>query len=299
VGFLALYFDVPAADADAWSDALLTAGARSVDTSDASAETPEETPLYFEPGSAEVFAWPITRLAALFEPNTDLDDVLAATAQVVGKAIPPYRQSVVADQDWVRVTQSQFHPIRIADGFWVVPSWCPIPEPQGINLRLDPGLAFGTGSHPTTRLCLEWLRAHVAGGESLLDYGCGSGILAIAAAKLGAARVVGTDVDQLALAASVDNAKRNDVAASFVLPGALPVGTFDVVIANILANPLLDLAPVLRARVRIAGRIALAGVLQTQADAVAAAYRGWFNIVTWRCADGWALLSGERTSRPD
>lgn len=203
MGFLALEFDVPAAVADAWADALLAAGALSVDASDASAETPEETPLYFEPGSAEVFAWPITRLAALFDPNTDLDDVLAMTAQVVGKNVPPYRRSVVADHDWVRLTQSQFHPIRIADDFWVVPSWCPIPEPQGINLRLDPGLAFGTGSHPTTRLCLEWLRAHVAGGESLLDYGCGSGILAIAAAKLGAARVVGTDVDPLALAASL------------------------------------------------------------------------------------------------
>ena len=299
VGFLALEFDIPAADADAWSDALLAAGALSVDTSDADVDTGDETPLYGEPGSAEVFAWPITCLAALFGPNTDLDDVLATTAQVVGKATPAYRHSVVADQDWVRVTQSQFHPIRIADGFWVVPSWCPIPEPQGINLRLDPGLAFGTGSHPTTRLCLEWLRAHVAGGESLLDYGCGSGILAIAAAKLGAARVVGTDVDPLALAASVDNAQRNDVAATFVLPGVLPVGAFDIVIANILANPLLDLAHGLRARVRIAGKIALAGVLQTQADAVAAAYRGWFNIVIWRCADGWALLSGERTSRPD
>lgn len=298
MGFLTLNFDVPAAEADAWSDALLAAGALSVDTSDASAETPNETPLYGESGSATVFAWPITRLAAMFAPNTDLDDVLAMTAQVVGKTVPSYRQSVVADQDWVRVTQSQFHPIRIADGFWVVPSWCPIPEPHGINLRLDPGLAFGTGSHPTTRLCLEWLRAHVAGGESLLDYGCGSGILAIAAAKLGAARVVGTDVDQLAVVASVDNAKRNDVAASFVLPGALPAGTFDMVIANILANPLLDLAPVLRARVRIAGRIALAGLLEPQADAVAAAYAGWFNIGTWRCADGWALLSGERTRQP-
>lgn len=293
--FLALEFDVVAADAEALTDALLVAGALSVDTSDASAETPDETPLYGEPGGAEVFTWPITRLAALFGPNTDLDSVLAMTARVVGKAVPPYRTSAVADQDWVRFTQSQFHPIRIADGFWVVPSWCPIPEPHGINLRLDPGLAFGTGSHPTTRLCLEWLRAHIAGGESLLDYGCGSGILAIAAAKLGAARVVGTDVDPLALAASADNAKRNDVAAAFVLPGALPTGTFDIVIANILANPLLDLAPVLRARVRIDGRIALAGVLQTQADAVAAAYTGWFTIVTWRCADGWALLSGERT----
>ncbi len=298
MSYVALNFEVAGADAEAWSDALLAAGALSVDTSDANTETPDETPLYGEPGTAKSFAWPITRLAALFEPDTDLDYVLAGTAKVVGKAIPPCRYSAVADQDWVRVTQSQFHPIRIAEGFWVVPSWCPTPEPQGLHVRLDPGLAFGTGSHPTTRLCLEWLRAHVVGGESLLDYGCGSGILAIAAAKLGVARVVGTDLDQLAVAASVDNAKCNQIAASFVQPGALPAETFDIVIANILARPMIDLASTLQPRVRIAGRIALAGLLQAQVDSVAAAYAGWFNIAVWRRADGWVLLSGERTRRP-
>jgi len=298
MGFRALTFDVTAADVDAWSDALLAAGALSVDTSDASAETPDEIALYGEPDSERAFAWPITRVAVLFGPATDLDGVLARTAQVVGKPVPSYRHSVVADRDWVRITQAQFHPIRIADGFWVVPSWCRVPELQAINLRLDPGLAFGTGSHPTTRLCLEWLLAHVTGGESVLDYGCGSGILAIAAGKLGASRVIGTDVDSQAIAASIDNARSNDVAASFVLASALPAETFDLVIANILANPLVELAPILRARVRAAGRIALAGLLHAQADAVAAAYAGWFNIATWRCADGWALLSGERTRRP-
>lgn len=295
VGFLALEFDVAAADADGWSDAMLAAGALSVDTSDASAATPDETPLYGEPGGGTIQAWPITRLTALFEPRTDLDHALAMATQVAGKALPAHRRFVVADQDWVRASQSQFHPIRLADGFWVVPSWCAPPDPQGINLRMDPGLAFGTGSHPTTRLCLEWLHAHVAGGEALLDYGCGSGILAIAAAKLGAARVVGTDVDPLAVAASLNNAQRNGVRASFVLADALPAGTFDIVIANILANPLLDLAPVLRARVRVSGTIVLSGLLDAQADTVAAAYAGWFTIVTWRCAEGWALLSGERT----
>lgn len=296
--FLSLEFEVPGADAEAWSEALLAAGALSVDTSDASAETPDATALDGEPGSTAAFAWPITRLAALFAPNAHLVNALKLAAQVVGKPAPPHRQSTLEDQDWIRVTQSQFAPIRIADGFWVVPSWCSLPEPQGINLRLDPGLAFGTGSHPTTRLCLEWLHAHVAGGESVLDYGCGSGILAIAATKLGAARVVGTDVDRQALAASTDNATRNAAAASFVLPDALPAETFDIVIANILANPLIELASDVRAHARPGGRIALAGILETQAETVAAAYAGWFTIAPWRFADGWALLAGERSRRP-
>jgi len=300
VDFPALEFDAAAADTEAWSDALLAAGALSVETSDARNATPDETPLFGEPGSDAIAAWPITRLAALFAPHTDLDVVLAEAACAAGKVVPACRRSVVADCDWVRAAQAQFQPIRIAERFWIVPSWRTAPEPEAVNLRLDPGLAFGTGSHPTTRLCLEWLHAHIAGGESLLDYGCGSGILAIAAAKLGAVRVVGTDLDPLAIAASADNAQRNGVtgAAQFVLPDALPAGTFDIVLANILARPLLDLAPVLRTRVRSAGMIALAGLLETQAGALAAAYAGWFTIAPWRCVEGWVLLSGERSRRP-
>ncbi len=160
--------------------------------------------------------------------------------------------------------------------------------------RSRPGLRHG--SHPTTCLCLEWMRLHLASGESLLDYGCGSGILAIAGARLGAGRVVGTDVDPQAIRASEDNARANDVAATFVLPDALPPGSFDVVVANILANPLTLLAPALALRVRLGGRIALSGILEPQAAAVAAAYARWFNIGPWNARDGW-VLAGERVGR--
>ena len=182
-------------------------------------------------------------------------------AQALAQPIPPHEIFPIAEQDWVRQTQAQFGPIEIARGFWIVPSWSAVPDPGALNLRLDPGLAFGTGSHPTTRLCLEWLREHLAGGESVLDYGCGSGILAIAAAKLGADRVMGIDVDPQAVRASAHNARENDVDAAFVEPDALPAATYEVVVANILANPLIVLAPAIAQRVVAGGRIALSGIL--------------------------------------
>ncbi|MCC6197698.1 MAG: 50S ribosomal protein L11 methyltransferase, partial [Burkholderiales bacterium] len=197
----------------------------------------------------------------------------------------------VADEDWVRKTQAQFGPIEVAPGLFIVPTWSQPPDPAAVNIRLDPGLAFGTGSHPTTRLCLAYLRTALRGGESVLDYGCGSGILAIAAARLGASRVTGVDVDPQALGASAANAQANAVAAAFVSPEELPPGRFDVVVANILANPLVLLAPVLCARVAPHGRIALSGVLAEQADAVAAAYAPWFTLAATEASDGWVLLS--------
>jgi len=233
----------------------------------------------------------------LFAPDTDASAALRAAAGVVAMAIPAHESYFVAEQDWVRTTQAQFGPIRIADGFWIVPTWADAPQPDALNLRLDPGLAFGTGSHPTTCLCLEWMQLHLARGESLLDYGCGSGILAIAGARLGAGRVVGTDVDPQAIRASDDNARANDVAAAFVLPDALDAGMFDIVVANILANPLTLLAPALALRVRIGGRIALSGILEPQAATVAAAYARWFNICPWNTRDGWVLLAGERVAQ--
>jgi ribosomal protein L11 methyltransferase len=202
----------------------------------------------------------------------------------------------IAEQDWVRATQAQFGPIRIADRFWIVPSWCAPPEPSGLNLALDPGLAFGTGSHPTTRLCLEWLAVHVTPRCAVLDYGCGSGILAIAAAKLGAGRVTGTDIDPQALRASEDNARANGVEVAFVAPDTIGAATYDLVVANILTNPLRVLAPALAARVRGGGSIALAGLLEAQAPLVADAYVRWFNIAPWRSTNGWSLLAGARRS---
>jgi ribosomal protein L11 methyltransferase len=292
--YVALRFDAAAADADAWSDALVDAGALSVDVSDPHAGTSLESPLYGEPGLSAPGAWPWSRVVALFAADADWRALLAAAAHGLAVPVPPHETYPVAEQDWVRNTQAQFGPIEIAPGFWVVPSWSDVPVASAVTLRLDPGLAFGTGSHPTTQLCLEWLRDALRGGEAVLDYGCGSGILAIAACKLSAGRAAGVDVDPQALQASADNALANGVAANFVPPDALPAGTFDVVVANILANPLILLAPVLATRVAAPGRIALSGILVDQAGGVAAAYAPWFKLAPWRERDGWVLLVGER-----
>ena len=293
--FTALEFD--ADDADAWSDALLEAGALAVDVADPRAGTPEESPLFGEPGEPGVAPWHHSRLTALFAEDAAADAALARAAQALGRAAPPCRRRRVEDQDWVRATQSQFGPIAIGEGLAIVPSWCEAPA-GALAITLDPGLAFGTGSHPTTRLCLEWLQATLARGATVLDYGCGSGVLAIAAMKLGARAAVGTDVDPQAIRASTDNARGNAVAATFVLPDALAPGTFDVVVANILANPLILLAPALAARVGPGGRIALSGILESQAQDVVAAYAPWFTLRAWRERDGWVLLEGERGAGP-
>jgi ribosomal protein L11 methyltransferase len=294
MSYFAVRFDASAADAEAWSDALLEAGALSVDLSDPLAGTADESPLYGEPGIAAAEGWARSRVVALFSAEADCRSALHGVAQLLGQPIPPHEIFPIAEQDWVRQTQAQFGPIEIARGFWIVPSWSAVPDPGALNLRLDPGLAFGTGSHPTTRLCLEWLREHLAGGESVLDYGCGSGILAIAAAKLGADHVMGIDVDPQAVRASEHNARENDVDAAFVEPDALPAGTYEVVIANILANPLIVLAPAIAQRVVAGGRIVLSGILEQQADSVVAAYARWFTLARWRESEGWVLLAGER-----
>ena len=294
MAYQALRFDVDATRADAWSDALLDAGALAVDVSDPAAGTPAEIPIYAEPGEAGPAAWKLARLTALCAEGADCAALVARGAATLATTVPVYETSAVAEQDWVRATQAQFGPLQIASKFWIVPSWCAPPDPDALNLALDPGIAFGTGSHPTTRLCLEWLAAHVVPGCTMLDYGCGSGILAIAAAKLGAAQVTGIDIDPQALRASADNAHANQVGALFVAPDAIGDSTFDVVVANILTNPLVVLAPALAMRVRAGGALVLAGLLDAQAALVEDAYRRWFNIAPWRSADGWTLLAGVR-----
>ena len=297
MSYLAFAFLSRAADADAWGDALLAAGALSVDLADPQADTAAEEALYGEPGSPADGRWPVCALTALFDGSADVGAAVAAAAAALGRAPPAGTLTAVADADWVRLTQAQFEPIRIVDGLWIVPSWCEPVDPAAHNLVVDPGLAFGTGSHPTTRLCLQWLAGGLAAGESVLDYGCGSGILAIAAARLGAGTVVGTDVDPQAIAASVANAAVNGVAAEFLLPHALAASAhrqFDVVVANILTNPLRLLAPALAARVRPGGRIVLSGILETQAGEVVAVYDDWFTIGVWKAEDGWVALAGTR-----
>ncbi|MEO8847747.1 MAG: 50S ribosomal protein L11 methyltransferase [Casimicrobiaceae bacterium] len=298
-GFAALRLVVDASDAERWADALLACGALSVDLSDPCADTPAETPLYGEPGADSEAAWPRARIEALFAADADAMALLGEAAEWLDAVVPECELHRVAAQDWVRETQRQFTPIEVTAGFYIVPSWCKPPAGATLTVTLDPGLAFGTGTHPTTLLCLRWMHQQRVGGARLLDYGCGSGILAIAASKLGAAFVRGVDVDPQAIVASNDNARSNGVAAGdFSLPDALDANRFDIVISNILANPLIVLAPVLASCVRGGGRIALCGILETQQDAVRDAYAPWFTLAPWRSADGWVLLHGQRHGPP-
>ncbi len=289
MSWLSLKLAAGQAEAETLADALMDAGALSVSIEDRDAGTEAEAPQFGEPGLDDPKAWQRNWVVALLDADTDVDGLLRR----LGLPADHERQlETVAEQDWVRLTQSQFDPIPISGRLWIVPSWHAAPDPDALVLVLDPGLAFGTGSHPTTRLCLKWLEAKVRGGESVLDYGCGSGILAIAARKLGAGRVVGADIDPQAVAASRDNAARNDADIEFHLPDALPAGEFDILVANILTNPLKALMPLLATRVRAGGRIALSGILAEQADEVMALYGTAFAMHAWAEEDGWVCLEG-------
>jgi ribosomal protein L11 methyltransferase len=296
MSFRELVVEIDREHAEALSDALLDLGALSVSVEDADADTPDEQPIFGEPGlTPERAAWQRSRVVALLPEAHDADLLLAAAAnQLALAAIPAAQVREVADQDWVRLTQSQFEPISIGERIWVVPSWHAAPDPTALVLELDPGLAFGTGSHPTTRLCMEWLEQNVAPGASLLDYGCGSGILAILAQKCGAAPVVGIDIDPQAVEAARQNSERNRAPVNYGLPDTLAPGSFDIVVANILSNPLKLMAAMLCARVREGGKLALSGVLARQAEEVAQAYRPWIALEVWREHDGWVCLSGTR-----
>lgn len=289
--WLSLKLAVDGDRAEALSDALMEAGALSVSIEDRDAGTPAEEAQFGEPGLADPKSWQHNWLVALLEADADIPALIA------GLGLPAdaeHEIETVEEQDWVRLTQSQFDPIPISGRLWIVPSWHETPDPEAITIVLDPGLAFGTGSHPTTRLCLKWLEANLVGGESVLDYGCGSGILAIAAARLGAVRVEGVDIDPQAVQSAGDNAERNGVAIAFMLPGQLRPGLYDVVVANILTNPLKALMPLLAAHVRPGGRIVLSGILDAQAEEVMAIYGQAFDMCHTAGEEGWALLTGTR-----
>lgn len=288
-------FLTDASHAEPLCDALLEAGALSASIEDADAGTPDEQPQFGEPGSVNTPGWTHSKIVVLFEPDADIDAALGEAMQAIGlPAVPAYTVEAVAEQNWVQLTQSQFDPIRISERLWIVPSWHESPDPAAINLILDPGMAFGTGSHPTTRLCLEWLERNVSAGCSVLDYGCGSGILAIAAAKLGAGRVAGVDIDPQAVEAANANAERNGVVAQFADSAAPVAGEYDVVVANILSNPLRVLAPAICAHVRSGGRLALSGILREQAEEIIAIYAQWLPLQVADVREDWVCLAGTR-----
>ena len=296
--WVSVALDTDATHAERLSDALLAAGAISVSVEDALAGTPAETPQFGEPDGNSPLATPLwneSRVVALFDPASDLRSRIESAARAAGIAVPPEPAiSEVAEQDWVRLTQSQFDPIRISEKLWIVPSWHAAPDPGALNLVLDPGLAFGTGSHPTTALCLEWLAGTLHGGETVLDYGCGSGILGIAAARLGAQTVLGVDIDDNALIAARDNAAANGVEIALRHSRDPLPERFDIVIANILTNPLCVLAPLLAGRVAPGGQLALSGVLESQAEMVVAAYAPLIALEVGSVRDGWVRLEGRR-----
>lgn len=282
-----------ASTAEALSDALMASGALSVGIEDADAETPDELPIFGEPGMpTEPGVWRRNIVSALFSDGDDIAAILADAASVAGIPLPQYTTEIIPEQDWVRATQSQFDPISIRDRLWIVPSWHQSPDPDAINIILDPGLAFGTGSHPTTHLCLAWLTDHIQGQETVCDYGCGSGILAIAAKKLGAGKVLGVDIDPQAIIASHSNAEQNQVSADFYLADDMPAIAADIVVANILSIPLKLLAPALAQSCRSGGKIALSGILAEQAEDVMAIYAEWFDMAAPVFMDNWTLLSG-------
>jgi ribosomal protein L11 methyltransferase len=237
----------------------------------------------------------------VFEAGSDADEIAAALAQALPDTPAPCFE-VLPDKAWEREWLKDFKPMRFGRRLWVCPGGLPAGDPGAVRIELDPGLAFGTGTHPTTALCLEWLDAQDVAGRQVVDYGCGSGILAIAAARLGAASVLAMDIDPQALIATQENAGRNDVAARIAVTGdpALAAGSADLLLANILAGPLVDLAPRFARAVRTDGRLALSGLLLEQAGTVTAAYRPWFDIATTATRDGWALLAGRRLAdRPE
>ncbi|MFZ1547987.1 MAG: 50S ribosomal protein L11 methyltransferase [Candidatus Nitrotoga sp.] len=293
MAWLTLTITASASQAEMLSEALLVLGALSVDIHDADADTQSEHAIFGEPGEPAPHFWSHNRVTALFVENTPIDAVMLEAAHAIGLKQPPtYAIATLEDNDWVRLTQSQFNPIRISQRLWIVPTWHTPSNPSAINITLDPGLAFGTGSHPTTRLCLRWLDLNLQGGESVLDYGCGSGILAIAALKLGAARATGVDVDAQAVQASRDNATANQVDAQFHQPHAALKQQADIVVANILTNPLKVLAPLLAGSTRQGGQIVLSGVLSEQAEDVMNVYGLWFDFRPPVMEEGWACLSG-------
>ncbi len=278
-------------NADSISDALMELGALSASIEDAYAETGAEQAIFGEPGDPPPGIWQNNIVTAMLDESADVPTIVNALKEATQITEFSYETETIEEQDWVRATQSQFDPIKINDKLWIVPTWHNSPDAAAINIVLDPGLAFGTGSHPTTHLCLEWLTQQT-NLDTVLDYGCGSGILAIAAQKLGAKKVVGVDIDEQAVIASRFNATQNNVHIDFFDANAFSNQTFDIVVANILSSALMVLAPALAKYCKSGGKIALSGILEEQTQSLIARYSEWFKMDAPIQKDAWILLTG-------
>jgi ribosomal protein L11 methyltransferase len=283
--------------AETLSDALMENGALSVSIEDAHADTMAEQAIFGEPGDPPPGIWQQNVVTAMLDADADVQALLANVQDELQLDGLKYQVEQIEEQDWVRATQAQFDPIRVTDDLWIVPSWHEAPNAAAINIVLDPGLAFGTGSHPTTHLCLSWLAQlskPLLAQANVLDYGCGSGILAIAAKKLGAKTATGVDIDPQAVIASRDNAANNKVDAIFYDPADYLHEPFDIVVANILSSALMVLAPVIAKSCKNGGKVALSGILDSQQEMLLAHYSQWFEMDAPIQQDGWVLLTGTR-----
>jgi len=279
---------------EALSDLISDAGAAAVTIED-NADQP-----LFEPPPGETPLWQANRITGLFEADTDMKAVVERLqSNWTATPFPEHRIEILEDKDWVRAWMDDFKPMQFGKRLWVVPSWHQPPEPDAANLMLDPGLAFGTGTHPTTSLCLQWLDAQNMEGKTAIDYGCGSGVLAVAALLLGAEKVWGIDNDPQALTASKDNAGRNGIDLekfSLHYPRETPTLEVDFIVANILAAPLIELAPSICALLKPEGHIALSGILDHQAESVMEAYRPWIEFEPMATQEEWVRLNGKKVN---
>lgn len=284
---------------DVLSDALDALDALSVSVEDADAQTPAEQALFGEPGMPPPKeGWQRSRMVALFAQEAAAKEAAVLLgAQDFFEDCELLGIQTVEDQDWVRLTQSQFAPVEVTPDFWIVPTWHEPPEQARQIIRLDPGLAFGTGTHPTTRMCLRWIAQHGLQGQRVLDYGCGSGILAIGAAKYGATDIDAVDIDEAAVTSTELNAQANDVRLQAGLPDKAQ-GQYHTVLANILATPLKVLAPLLCSYVAPGGHLVLAGILERQAEELQAAYLPWVALEVADTQEGWILMTAQVLARP-
>lgn len=278
--------------AEKYSDWLVACGSQAVTFIDA-----KDTPIYEPLPGDEVIYWSNTVVMGLFDASHDMDEVIHYLQDIhPDKAAMQYKLEQLEDKDWEREWMDNFHPMKFGERLWICPSWREVPEPEAVNVMLDPGLAFGTGTHPTTALCLTWLDGLDLQDKTVVDFGCGSGILSLAALKLGAKKVIGIDIDPQALQASLANAKRNNVddRLELYLPKEQPTLKADVVVANILAGPLRELAPTIIEFVADNGVLALSGILEEQAEGLQKIYGQWCNMAPVTVQDEWGRLNGQK-----